>query len=259
MSSASRKAAIDDRGPSAPIGRRRPKLHASRPLQPTDGLSLADALYNALRDEIIDGDLEPGARLREAEVAAVWGVSRTPAREALKKLKTEGLIVEVAGRGLAVSNPSMADILDAYEIREVLEGLAARLAAERAVETDIMMMASTLRLAEEAHAADDIERAVQLCVQFDSLIFTAARNSQLQNTIESLRTSHAAKRARGNIRQHDRRVRAISERTVILEAIQARDAERAAEAAREHLRQARTYWVERSLQNGSFALLEPAA
>jgi len=203
-----------------------------------------------MREEIMSGNLEPGARLREVEVAQRFGVSRTPAREALKKLKAGGLIAEVAGRGLTVSNPSLNEILDAYQIREVLEGLATQLATERALDTEIMMMETVLQLTREAHREDDVGRAITLCEQFDSLIFAAARNTQLESIIETLRTSQGSNR-RGNIQQSSRRAEAISEREIILKAIQSRDSAAADQAAREHLRKARTFRIERSLAEGA--------
>ncbi len=77
------------------------------------GVSLAEGLYMSLREEIMGDMLPAGERLRETEVAQRFGVSRTPVREALKKLEVEGLIADIPGRGLVVAKPSLNDILDA--------------------------------------------------------------------------------------------------------------------------------------------------
>ena len=198
----------------------------------------------------MNGLIEPGTRLREIEIADRFGVSRTPAREALTKLKTEGLLAEVPGRGLTVSNPSLNEILDAYYIREAVEGLAARLAAERATDAELKMMDALLRQLADAHVKDDVARAIQLSEQFDAMMFRAARNTRLEGIIESLRASHGASR-RGNINEPERRGRAIAERGGILKAIVARDALAAELAAKEHLRMAREFRIERALRDGT--------
>jgi len=210
------------------------------------GVSLAEGLYMALREEIMADTLSAGERLRETEVAQRYGVSRTPVREALKKLEVEGLIVEVAGRGLVVAKPSLNDILDAYLVREVLEGLATRLAAERALDTEIMMLGSVLRQIEEAHAANLGDRAIELSYQFDEVIFSAARNPRLHRIIEASRASQGSSR-RGNMHDPERRSRSIEERRLIYKQIAARDAKAAEVAAQEHLRRAREYKIEKSL------------
>lgn len=221
-------------------------LNTAQPFNlPTD-VSLAEGLHTALREEILQGTLEPGRRLRESEVAQRFAVSRTPVREALKKLELEGLIADLPGRGLTVTKPSLNDILDAYLIREVLEGLATRLAAERALETEVMMIAAVLRQIEEAHNSGQAERAIELSAQFDELIFRAARNPRLYRTIEAARAAQGGSR-RGSISDPTRRALSIEERKQILKAMLNRDAKGAEFAAQEHLRRAREYRIERSL------------
>lgn len=216
------------------------------------GMSLAEGLYTALREEILDGSLAADTRLRETEIAQRFGVSRTPVREALKKLELEGLIADLPGRGLTVTKPSLSDILDAYLIREVIEGLATRLAAERALEPEVMMIHSVLRQIEQANSDGDAERTIELSYQFDELIFRAARNPRLYRIIEASRAAQGSSR-RGNMHDPDRRVRSIEERKVILKAIMERDPKAAELAAQEHLRRARDYRIERSLSEDALA------
>lgn len=222
------------------------KLAAALPLSLPADVSLAEGLYSALREEIMAGTLAAGTRLRETEVAQRFGVSRTPVREALKKLELEGLIADVPGRGLTVTKPSLNDILDAYLIREVLEGLATRLAAERALEPEVMMMGSILRQIEEANNGGDADRTIELSYQFDDLIFRSARNPRLHRIIEASRAAQGSSR-RGNMHDPNRRARSIDERKQIFAAVQKREAKAAELAAQEHLRRAREYRIERSL------------
>ncbi len=237
---------------TARISIRRSDLATAQPFSlPTD-VSLAEGLHAALREDILQGTIEAGTRLRETEVAQRFGVSRTPVREALKKLELEGLIADVPGRGLTVTKPSLNDILDAYLIREVLEGLATRLAAERALEPEVMMMGSVLRQIEEANNGGDGDRVIELSYQFDELVFRAARNPRLYRIIEASRAAQGSSR-RGNMRDPERRARSIEERKVILRAILNRDSKAAETAAQEHLRRAREYRIERSLSEDILA------
>src|SRR5215213_2198226 len=88
--------------------------------------SRADFVYESLRDAISDGRIAVGERVREEEVARSLGVSRTPVREALRRLQIRGLLVIFAGRGLVVAKLSQQQIVELYAMREILEGSAAR-------------------------------------------------------------------------------------------------------------------------------------
>ncbi|MDB5683713.1 MAG: GntR family transcriptional regulator [Sphingomonas bacterium] len=238
-----------DEPPMAEHGAREtPDSERTAPLSFGGGVSLADGLHLALREEIAGGQLPPGWRLRETDVAKRFGVSRTPVREALKKLQAESLLVDVPGRGLTVAKPSLSEILDDYLIREVLEGLAARLAAERALETDIMMMRSLLRQVEEAHEADDVDRAIALSYTFDQTLFESARNPRLHRTIDAASAAQGVTR-RGYIRNKVRRSDAIKERHRILAAVAARDPAAAELAAQEHLRSAREFRIAMTIES----------
>src|SRR4030081_449705 len=99
--------------------------------------SRAEFVYESLRDAISDGRIAGGERVREEEVARNLGVSRTPVREALQRLHQRGLLVFGAGRGLTVASLSQHQVLQLYAMREILEGSAARFAAEHATAPEI--------------------------------------------------------------------------------------------------------------------------
>jgi DNA-binding GntR family transcriptional regulator len=208
-------------------------------LSSTDG-SLAHALYQAMYDQISHGKLTRGERIREVDIAKRFGVSRTPVREALKRLQAEGLLVEVPGTGLTVAKPTLSEMLDDYLIREVLEGLAARLAAERHLESELLVLDAVLTRAHAAHAGEDVDRAIALSEEFDNILFQMARNPRLVRLIETARTSPGAAR-RGNLLAKDRRTASLEERQRMLDAVAARDGGKAEKAAQEHLRHAREY------------------
>lgn len=224
-----------------------PPMAVISPLPSTDGLSFAESMYNALRRSIVEGELDAGARLRETELAERFGVSRTPVREALKKLEAEGLVVDLPGRGLTVSKPSLNEILDAYLVREEIEGLATRLAAERALETEILRLEAIVRQLREAHATDSVERLVELSNAFDDVLFQAARSPLLYKTIEAARASQGTVR-RGNLRDPVRRAESVVERAEILDAVRKRQGEAAERATQMHLRRAREHRMALSLE-----------
>ena len=118
--------------------------------------SHADRVYSALRRDILGGALAPGAALREEELGRFHHVSRTPVREALGRLESEGLAARHPRSGMVVSTPTLDEIVDLYVVREALEGMAARLATERRTEADLARLDILVQAAEaeaRAHVA----------------------------------------------------------------------------------------------------------
>jgi DNA-binding GntR family transcriptional regulator len=207
---------------------------------PRSGASLGQSLFFTLREEIVTGRIAAGESLREIKIAKRYNVSRTPVREALKKLQTEGLIADLPGQGVTVVDPSLEEISDFYLIREVLEGLGARLAAQRGRDTEIMILKALLQQAEESDANEQTERTIALTTQFDQQVFQAARNPRLFQMIEALRASQGHSR-RGNMQDKERRAQSLKERHVLVEALEQRDESKAEDAAKDHLRKARQH------------------
>lgn len=210
-------------------------------LSGNDG-SLAHSLHQAMYSQISHGKLKGGERIREVDIAKRFGVSRTPVREALKRLQAEGLLVEVPGIGLTVAKPTLGELLDDYLIREVLQGLAARLAAERRLASELLVLDAVLARAHAAHAADDVDRAIALSEEFDNILFQMARIPRLVRLIETARSSPGGAR-RGNLLHKDRRTASLNERQMVLDAVAARDGTLAEKLAQEHLQHAREYRV----------------
>ena len=203
----------------------------------TDG-SYALTLYRAMREAISNGEMAPGTRIRETELATRYGVSRTPVREALKKLEVDGLVEDRPGQGLVVCDPTLNEILDAYLVREVLEGLAMRLATERAIDTDRLRIEASKDQMVAAIRDGDTEGAIKMCNAFDDLFFTAANSERLYRMIQVARASQAQS-MRSNVRGPGRLQEAIQERVRIFEAFKQRLPEEAEEATKDHLRRAR--------------------
>ncbi len=140
-------------------------------------------VYAAVRDDIASGRLRPGDRLRETEIAERMGVSRTPVREALKRLEADGLVSFGQPRGLTVTDLSHGQILDLYAMREVLEGAAARFAAERASPLEVATLRQILEQHKSATAPDEVAAANR---QLHGAIVSAAHNIYLQRVMNVL-------------------------------------------------------------------------
>ena len=152
--------------------------------------TITDALVEALRDEIRTGEIEPGSRLRQADVAQRFQVSTTPVREAFAALEREGLLVSSPHRGVVVFKPTVEDLKETYEIRIPLEALATEKAAENMTDDDL---AAIKRLLDRmADAADDRKRYSKLNLEFHSAIYRVARRPKLEKLIMELRESSAA-------------------------------------------------------------------
>ena len=197
--------------------------------------SRADFVYESLRDAIWDGRMAVGERVREEEIARNLGVSRTPVREALQRLHQRGLLVFGAGRGLTVASLSQHQVLQLYAMREILEGSAARFAAEHATAPEIAVL---WRLQKELRKPDyDTMALVTLNRRLHQAIYEAAHNQYLLQTLSVLHDSLALMHST-TFRVPSRRLESDEEHRQIVEAIEQHNPDRAEEAARQHIRQA---------------------
>jgi DNA-binding GntR family transcriptional regulator len=140
----------------------------------TSSSSQGQAAYARMLEEIRQGVLGPGARLRETELAARFGISRTPIREAIRQLEADGLVVHVAHFGAAVRSLDYAEVMELYEMRAVLEATAARMAALAASEIELEELEAIN--AEMRAASENPGLAYSLNRQFHTTLLDAARN-----------------------------------------------------------------------------------
>ena len=199
------------------------------------GLPLSESVFRALRNAVRAGELKPGDRLREEDVARQLKVSRTPVREAFGRLMTKRFVEPAPGRGLVVRSLGTPEVLELYAMREILEGAAAGLAARHASQPEIDALRD-LEAAFEQRGGDAREMA-KLNRMFHETIFHAARNRYLDDALQDLQDAIAllgvttftvAQRPRTAAREHREIVAAIAER----------DAAAAEQAARAHIREA---------------------
>ena len=205
------------------------------PLQDSGAATTADAAYLALRQGILQGDLAPGERLRSDALANELKVSRTPVREALRKLEAEGL-VQRSGSGLIVREFSEQDLTELFYVREALEGMAARLAAENATPGEIADIRELLDDMEAVGQRGDVVALRPLTAEYHRLVGRAAHNGRLLQSLESLLEHVRQMQTSTLLNIEGRAVEALKEHHDLLQAIEARDADRAEKLARTHRR-----------------------
>lgn len=198
---------------------------------------LREIVFEHLREAIITGALKPGERLMELQLAEEMGVSRTPVREAIRKLELEGLVIMVARRGAYVSDLSIRDIAETFEIRAALESLAAGLAAERIVPEELEQLERILVHIGECEQESDLSRITELDEEFHALLFSASRNGRLSQIVSNLREQIT--RFRKTSLSTPGRFKAVfQEHKQIVEAISERNSALAQSLAKEHIENA---------------------
>lgn len=197
---------------------------------------LRELVFETLREAIIQGRLRPGERLMEVQLAEEMGVSRTPVREAIRKLELEGFVVMVPRKGAYVAGISTKDIADVFEVRAALEALAAGLAAERITEEELEELERLLVEAQEA-STRDLQALVEVDARFHELIYKASRNQKLIQIITNL-TDQIQRFRLTSLSRPGRYKHAMEEHKKIVEAISERNVELAQALAREHIENA---------------------
>ncbi len=208
---------------------------------------VVDDLATAIQTRIVTGDIPPGTRLRQEQLAAEYQLSRTPIREALRKLQAEGTVELVPNQGAVVRGPTVRDVREGYEVRAELEGMAAALAAQWVTDVHLREM----REAEDLfrRATPDAPAAwVDANDRFHEAIHAGAGNERLRRTIGDLHKAFPRSLTWGAL-QADSRLMAenVEQHHEVLAAIEARDPDAARDAMRRHVLRAGELiarWVE---------------
>ena len=150
-------------------------------------IPLRDIVFKTLREAIVTGDLKPGERLMEIKLANELGVSRTPVREAIRKLEIEGLVNMTARKGAEVAPINARDLKEVLEIRRALEGLACQLACQHGTEEEVEALREVNANIKQAVAENEIEKITDLDVKFHEKICEMSRNSRLVVTLSRLK------------------------------------------------------------------------
>lgn len=203
-------------------------------------LSLEGKVYSQLEEEILSGALKPGEILREQALSEKLGVSRTPIRSALHRLAEEGLVKISANRGATVIGVSAEDVTDIYLIRERLEGLASRLAAERMSEEDKSELINSVELAEFYISKNDADHLREQDTEFHRIIYKASGNRLLCKVLSDLHKNIKSYR-KTSLLVEGRTEKSVAEHREILEAILAGNSDEADRLTSLH--------IERSMKN----------
>ncbi len=199
---------------------------------------LREQVVDLLRKEIVELRLAPGQRIVERELIERTGVSRTTIREVLRQLSVEGLITTIPQKGAIVASPSPKEAAEVYGVRALLEGAAAKECAMRASDEDLAKIRSAFDEIEASQRADDVPRAMlRAKTRLYEALFAGADNATIQAILEGLQARIALLRAT-TMAVPGRPLQSVEEIRAIVEAIERRDPEAAAAAARFHVTQA---------------------
>lgn len=192
------------------------------------------AVYRRLREHLLSGRLAAGTRINEAELAADWRISRTPIRDALRRLEAEGLVAASPGRGMVVPVLTVADVDDLYAVREALEGMATRRAAERATPQFLAQLNGLIKSFGTAVKQENFEQLVATDSALHEAIARMAQNSHLEQAITAARMRVHSLHVR-SFQLKGRPGKTFREMAKIVAAIRTKNPLRAEAAMREHL------------------------
>ena len=197
-------------------------------------LPLRDVVFNTLRQAILKGELSPGERLMEIQLAEKLGVSRTPIREAIRKLELEGLVLMIPRKGAEVAKISEKNLRDVLEVRRSLEELAIELACQRMSQEDIEALEQAQEAFKTAIAKGEAMAIAQTDEQYHDVIYQGTRNDKLVQMLGNLREQMYRYRLE-YIKDEDKRQVLLVEHEHILKALRNRNIADAKNAAREHI------------------------
>ena len=196
-----------------------------------------EAAFEKIKEAIIKGHFKPGEKLVEQTLAQEMGVSRTPVREAIRRLEAEGFVVSIPRKGVVVSRADKEEIVQLYSIRAELEGLAARWAIENADEDDIRKLDEVISRMEETAASGDLDGVVQSNALFHDAIAQASKSRILCTLLKTLQDNIQRFRFQ-SLHLPGRPEAALAEHKEIVAAIKEKKTEEADRLLKEHLQNA---------------------
>jgi DNA-binding GntR family transcriptional regulator len=224
----------------------------------SDGLPSSERVYRRLREMILDGELPPQTRLVEIQLAEQFEVSRTPVREALKRLAAEQLVLSDAVRGLIVHAPEPHEIEDVYRVRDALDALAVRLAAVRITPDEVQHLRLVLDSMAEAIKEQRTDLVVNANIAFHDVIYRAAGSSTLWRLAREL-SDFVRRFSSGAFSSPERSSAVLREHEAILDALERHDQDAAVAASTQHLRTASDYLVKLHLREAVHAGTDSSA
>jgi DNA-binding GntR family transcriptional regulator len=196
--------------------------------------TLVESAYQWIREAILDGNMEPGAKLIERELTQQTGVSRSALREALASLDEKGLVQREPYRGYRVTNLTKEQVQDLYELREVVESKAAELFALRATDSDLEDLSAAFRYLEDKIFHRDMAVVRKAKVNYYRVIYVGCKNIELERALSNLIERIFYLRGRSLLTQ-SRRKKSLAEFKALTDALIRRDRKGARDITRQHL------------------------
>ncbi len=197
-------------------------------------LPLRDVVFYTLRQSILTGELKPGERLMEIHLADKLGVSRTPVREAIRRLELEGLVTMFPRRGAEVARITEKSLCDVLEVRRTLDALCAELACDRITEESLCALKEACDHFEFCVGTKDVKKIAQADVALHDIIVQATGNQRLVQMVNNL--SEQMYRYRFEyIKDRSQHETLIKEHRIIYQSIVGKDRDTAAAAAKTHI------------------------
>ncbi len=213
------------------------------PIKFDDMGHIRNSVFSTLRNAILDGKLKPGERLVERDIATQLGISRTPVREAIRKLELERLVTHIPRKGVVVAGFSKADVMEILAIRTVLEGLACSIAAAKIRSRDLDRLASTLNQIRDEHNKGNHKKVNQLHDRFHEIIYRAAESPRLYEQLNTLR-EYINKFAQVAYTKPGRTEEALVEHETIVEALRKHDSNEAEQVAKIHVQKSSAAYMD---------------
>lgn len=199
---------------------------------------IRDVVYEYLRTAIINGLIKPGERLVEKEYAEKFNISRTPVREALRKLEIEGLVENIPRKGDIVKGIDLKDMLEIFAIRQALEPLIVKTAIENLTQDDIVNLQEIVDKMDSSSHNNDTETLLNAFQAFNDILITASKMPRLSAILSQLK-DYLSRFRTISLSNDNRRIEAINEHKEILQAIMRGDNENVEQLVATHLASAR--------------------
>ena len=198
-------------------------------------LPLRDVVFHTLGEAILKGDLRPGERLMELQLASKLGVSRTPIREAIRMLEQEGLAVTIPRKGAEVAKMTEKDMEDVLQIREALDELAVQVACDKMTAQQLKELTLAMKNFENAIQAGKLKKIIEYDVEFHDIIYRATDNPKLVTLLNNIREQIYRYRVE-YLKGKENYPMLVREHEEIVTALKQKNKERVADAMRSHIR-----------------------
>ena len=200
----------------------------------TDKFSLRGRVFHRLREDILSGKYKEGDELKEVAIGEDLGVSRTPVREAFRQLELEGLIQIIPNKGAYVTGITEKDVKDIYMIRSLLEGLCARWACEHITEAQMEEMEENIYLSKFHAQKGHLDQLAELDNRFHEILYEACNSKMLEHQLRDFH-EYVLRVRKKTLSNANRGPKSNEEHEMIMEAIKAKDAEKAEKLANMHM------------------------